>query len=149
MADEIERKRCGHCLAVTDPGIDRCAVCGIERNRNKRDLSPEQRKVRRHARVLRSVAMLHLIGAGAICMLMLCDPLPPAAGVLLGVINAILAFGLARYAGWAYRMAIGFYFLIGMVNIVSVNLPAVLLILLLLYAVGNGTARALFERQLQ
>ena len=57
--------------------------------------------------------------------------------------------GLACYAFWAYRMAVIFYFLIGMVNIVSINLPGILLILILLYAAGNGTVKALFERRMQ
>ena len=65
----------------------------------------------------------------------------------LAAINLILAFGLSRYAFWAYRLATVYYFLIGIVNIISVQLPGILLLLTLLYLVGNGTAKAIFERR--
>ena len=61
----------------------------------------------------------------------------------------VLAFGLSRYAFWAYRVATVYYFLLGIVNVVSVQLPGILLVLILLYCVGNGTAKAIFERRTQ
>jgi hypothetical protein len=147
MVVDLQRKRCRHCLAAEEPGAAGCPVCGIDRTLRKRDLSPQERKARVHARILRIIAMLHLAAAGTLLIIPRCYPVPPAAAILLGGINLVIAFGLSRYAFWAYRAAVIFYFLIGMVNIISVNIPATLLILVLLYAVGNGTARAIFERR--
>ena len=66
----------------------------------------------------------------------------------LVAINAALAFGLARYSYWACKAATVYYFLIGMVNVVSINLGGIALVLAALYLVGNGTAKAIFERRL-
>jgi hypothetical protein len=72
----------------------------------------------------------------------------PVVATVLLVVNLILAVGLVRYDFRAYRLAVVCYFGIGMVNVISVNLPAIPLILLLLYVIGNRTAKAVFERQL-
>jgi hypothetical protein len=71
----------------------------------------------------------------------------PTALLVLTAINAILAIGLIRFAFWAYRLAIAVYFLLGIVFIISVAIPWALVVLLLLYLVGNGTAKAIFERR--
>jgi hypothetical protein len=132
--------------ATADSGS--CSACGIPLKKAKRDLSHAEKKIRLHARMIRVVAMLHLVGAGLLFIIPCCFPVPPAVAWILGCINLTLAIGLSRYALWAYRMATVFYFLTGMVHIVSVNIPGILLTLLLLYAVGNGTAKAIFDRRL-
>ncbi len=70
----------------------------------------------------------------------------PAIIVVLSAINLALAYGLSRYTFWAYKLATVFYFLIGIANIISVQLLAILITMILLYLVGNGTAKAIFER---
>jgi hypothetical protein len=84
------------------------------------------------------------VGAGLIAYF--CYPFPIMATLALAAIT--LAVGLSRYAFWAYRLATVYYFLIGIVNVVSVNLPGILMILILLYYTGNGTAKAIFERRI-
>lgn len=139
--------RCKHCLADEEPKDGHCSVCGIELDKRKSDLTPDEKKTRYFARAIRVVAMLHLVGVGAGLIARFCSPFPIVATLVLAVINLTLAIGLSRYAFWAYKMATVYYFLIGMVYIVSVNLPGILLILILLYVVGNGTAKAVFERR--
>lgn len=139
--------RCRHCLTKAEPKSGHCPVCGIQRDKRKRELLPDEKLVRNRARALRGVAMLHLIGVGVGLIVPFYYPVPIFAALTLAVINLTLAIGLSRYAFWAYRMATVYYFLIGMVNIVSVNLPGILMILILLYFVGNGTAKAIFERR--
>ena len=139
--------RCRHCLAKAESKDDHCPVCGIEQDKRKSDLSPDEKKVRYHARAIRGVAMLHLVGVGAGLISHFCYPFPIVATIVLALINLTLAVGLSRYAFWAYRMATVYYFLIGMVYIVSVNLPGILMILILLYCVGNSTAKSIFERR--
>jgi predicted nucleic acid-binding Zn ribbon protein len=139
--------RCKHCLAKVEPKDSHCPVCGIQTEKDKAALSPDEKKVRYHARIIRIIAMLHLIGTAVSVMVALSyTHLAVAAGVLV-LINLALAIGLSRFAFWAYRLATVYYFLIGMVNVVSVNIPGILVILILLYVVGNGTARAIFERR--
>lgn len=141
-------KRCRHCLAAATRDGGSCRVCGIDTEKEKRGLSPNEKKVRLHARMLRVLAMLHLAGAGLLLILASCFPIPPAAVLILGIINLAIAFGLSRYALWAYRTATVFYFLTGMVHILAVNIPGILVTLVLLYVVGNGTAKAIFERRM-
>lgn len=139
--------RCRHCLTPAKSDSDHCCVCGIERATAKQALSPDERKVRFHARTIRVIAMLHLIGASVGVMVALTHPSIAGAAAVLAIINLALAVGLSRFAFWSYILAVVYYFLIGMVNIVSVNIPGSLVILILLYAVGNGTAKAIFQRQ--
>ncbi len=140
-------KQCKSCLAKAEPRNGLCPVCGIGQDKKKGALSPDERKVRFHARGIRVVAMLHLVGA---CMGIMMIPVFPAplATAALVAINAALAFGLARYSYWAYKAATVYYFLIGMVNVVSINLGGIALVLAALYLVGNGTAKAIFDRRL-
>lgn len=145
-------KRCRQCLTKEQAENGRCPVCGIDPEANFAALSLKEKKVRRHARSIRAVAVFHLIAAGMGIILMYCFPAPvPMAIVVL--INALLAFGLARYSLFAYKAATVYYFLIGMVNVISiqrgaVHLGGIALALLGLYLVGNGTAKAIFERRL-
>jgi hypothetical protein len=139
--------RCKHCLEKADPGNEPCPVCGIVPDKRFGNLSPSEKKARFHARGIRIVAMLHLIGA---CTGLLMLPVFPAPGamVVLATINLVLAFGLARYSFWAYKASTVYYFLIGMVNVVSVNLGGIGLALIALYLIGNATSKAIFERRL-
>jgi len=139
-------KQCKSCLARAESENGTCPVCGIKQDTPWRDLSSRQRHVRRAARNIRTVAMLHLLGA-ALGILMLPEFHEPTALLVLTAINAILAIGLIRFAFWAYRLAIAVYFLLGIVFIISVAIPWALVVLLLLYLVGNGTAKAIFERR--
>lgn len=139
--------RCKHCLVPATAQAGCCPVCGIQIEKEKSTLSPDEKKVRHHARAIRIVAMLHLIGTAVGVMVALFYPNLAAAAGVLALINLTLAIGLSRFAFWAYRLATVYYFLIGMVNVVSVNIPGILVILILLYAVGNGTAKAIFERR--
>jgi hypothetical protein len=140
-------KRCKSCLTKSEAENGLCPICGIQQDKKKRALSPDEKKVRYHARAIRGVAMLHLIGIGAGVISQYYFPIAAVAMLILIAINLTLAIGLSRYAFWAYRLATVYYFLIGMVNIISVNLPGILMILLLLYFIGNGTAKAIFERR--
>jgi hypothetical protein len=140
--------RCRHCRIKLDPPCDPCSVCGLSREKRRRDLSPAEREIRMRARVIRGIAMLHLAGGSLALLLIPCLPVHPAAGLILAAINLFLAFGLSRYAFRAHQAATVYYFLVGMVNIISVNLPGILLILILLYGIGNRRAKALFERSL-
>ena len=140
--------RCRHCLAKEPARDGGCPVCGIPRDRSRQDLLPLEKKVRFYARVIRGVALLHLISGAAAAILLPGAGLPVAAAVVLAVINVVLAAGLSGYALWAYKGAVAFYFLIGIVNVISVNIPGTLVMLILLYAVGNGRAKAIFERRI-
>jgi len=141
--------RCRCCLTPASPESDRCPVCGVIAGRSGKDFSPEERKVRFHARLIRAAAMLHLIGAGITLLAGFYAPIPPVAIAGLFIINITLAFGLARFSFWAYRAATVYYFLLGIAHLVSVQLPAVLLVLVLLYIIGNSSAKAIFERRTQ
>ncbi|MBT8041772.1 MAG: hypothetical protein KJN98_01235 [Pontiella sp.] len=113
---------------------------------------PKEKKVRRHARGIRFVAGFHLVIA-ALTILMLPEFPAPAALVILAALNLFLAYGLIRYSLLAYKAATVYYFLIGMVNVISiqhgvVHLGGIALVLIALYLVGNGTSKAIFERRL-
>jgi len=92
------------------------------------------------------VAMLHLLLAG-ILILMLPELPNPVAIVILSIINLILAIGLIRFTFGGYRTAVTVYFLVGIVFTITVQIPMIFVALLLLYFVGNGTAKAIFERR--
>jgi hypothetical protein len=96
--------------------------------------------------------MGHLIGAGAGLIVMPWFPSPLPVAILAGI-NILIAFGLARYSLLAYKCATAYYFLIGMVNVISiqhgaVHLGGIGLALVALYLVGNKSAQAIFERRL-
>jgi hypothetical protein len=141
--------RCKHCLTKAEPLGGRCPVCGIAPGKASADLSPVEKKVRRHCGAIQLLAVLHLAGAiaGLITFINIPGSILGRACAGLGIIGAILAFGLIRYSLWAYRLAVVFYFLIGMVNVISINLGGILVSLIALYIVGNGTSKALFGRR--
>lgn len=151
-------KRCKSCLTKAESGNGPCSVCGIGQGKSRAELSPGEKRVRHCARGILGVAVLHMAGT-LLCLYVLLIHNPAAAAkgefvvspallATLSFINLILAFGLSRYAFWAYKLATAYYFLLGIVNIVSVQIPGILLMLILLYCIGNGTAKAIFERRL-
>jgi hypothetical protein len=144
--------RCRQCLTKAEPRDGLCPVCGIVQEKNGRTLSPSEAKVRFHARCIRLVAMFHLLGA-ALGLLLMSEFPSQAVSAALVAANLFLAFGLVRYSLIAYRAATVYYFLIGMVNVISIqhgieHLAGIALALIALYLVGNGTAKAIFERRL-
>jgi hypothetical protein len=144
--------RCRHCQSKTGIRNGHCSVCGIDPEKNYADLSPDEKKARFHAHGIRLVAMFHLIGAG--CGLILAPQFPtPIPMIILALINVALGFGLSRFSLAAYKGATVYYFLIGIVNVISiqagpVHLAGIALALIALYFVGNGTSKAIFERSL-
>ena len=98
------------------------------------------------------VAIFHLIVAAMAILIM--PELPYPAGIaVLAVVNCFLAYGLVRYSLLAYKAATVYYFLIGMVNVISiqhgaVHLAGIALVLIALYLIGNGISKAIFERRL-
>ena len=143
--------RCKHCKAKIELIDNRCPYCGIEDGKNRRDLTKAEKKARFHAHGIRMVAMAHIFFAGVILFQMPELPSPALVGLLV-VINFALAYGLLRYSFFAYRAATVYYFMIGMVNTVSIqrgpeHLGGLLLCLLGLYLVGNRNSKAIFERR--
>jgi hypothetical protein len=147
----ILMKQCKSCLTRAEATADICPVCGIDQDKARRDLTKKEKRIRRSARGIRFVAMFHLILA-AIAVMMMPEFPAPAAIAVLAVINGLLAYGLVRYSLLAYKAATVYYFLIGMVNVISiqrgaVHMGAVVLVLTALYLVGNGTSKAIFDRR--
>lgn len=145
-------KRCRHCLTKAEPRNGLCPVCGIVPDKRGGELSSDEKTIRFHAFGIRLAAMCHLIGAGAGLIMMPWFPSPLPMAILAGV-NILIAFVLARYSLLAYKCATAYYFLIGMVNVISiqhgaVHLGGIGLALLALYLVGNKTSKAIFERRL-
>lgn len=149
--------RCRSCLTKAAPENGTCPICGIQQDKKKSALSPDEKNVRHFARCILGVSVLHLAGL-VLCLYVLLVYNPEAAAtggftfspaIVMGlsILNLILAYGLSRYAYWAYRVAVAYYFLLGIVNIVSVQLLGVLIVLILLYFIGNSTARSIFERR--
>ncbi|VGO16845.1 hypothetical protein PDESU_05437 [Pontiella desulfatans] len=144
--------RCKHCQTKAEPLKGLCPVCGIVQDKPFGNLSPAEKRIRFHAHGIRLVAMFHLIGAGAGLVMLPYYPTPAALAVL-ALINILLAFGLSNYSLIAYKGATVYYFLIGMVNVISVqqgveHLGGIALALIALYLIGNGTSKAIFERRL-
>ncbi len=138
-------KQCKSCLAKTNAVADICPVCGIDQHKARKDLTQREKGVRRAARNIRFVAMLHLIGAG-ICIMVLPEIEHRFALATFAIINFILAIGLIRYDRRAYKLAVVCYFALGIVNVITMNLMALPVVLLLIYVVGNKTAKAIFDR---
>ncbi len=133
-----------------EPREGLCPVCGIEPEKHRADLTPPEIRIRFHARAIRAVAMFHLVGA-CLGIFMVLSSGAPNVLFILAAINLLLAFGLERYSLIAYKAATVYYFLIGMVNIISIqrgpeHALGIVLALLALYLVGNGTAKAIFDR---
>ncbi|WP_372798026.1 hypothetical protein [Pontiella sp.] len=143
--------RCKHCKAKGELINGRCPYCGIEADKSSADLTKAEKKTRFHAHSIRIVALVHIFAAAVLLFQMPEFPAPAVIAVLV-VINFALAYGLLRFSLIAYRAAVVYYFMIGMVNVVSIqrgpeHLGALLLALLALYLVGNGRSKAIFERR--
>lgn len=143
--------RCKQCLTKAEPRDGLCPVCGVEQGKKFRALSPTEKKVRFHARGVRALGMFHVVAAG---FSLLTLPYSPAPGPMaaLAIINILLGFGLARFSLIIKKCAVTYYFLIGMVSVISIQhgsvyLGGIALCLVAIYLVGNGTARAIFERR--
>ncbi|QBG48443.1 hypothetical protein EGM51_13945 [Verrucomicrobia bacterium S94] len=144
--------RCKHCKTKTDLIDNRCPCCGIEAGKNPADLTKAEKRVLFHALGIRAAAIAHVFAAGVILFQIPHFPSPAVIAVLV-IINAGLAYGLLRFSLAAYRAAVVYYFMFGMVNVVSIqrgpeHLGGLLLCLLALYLIGNRTSKAIFERQL-
>ena len=140
-------KQCKSCLARAEALADICPVCGIDQDKLRKDLTKGEKRIRSAARSIRCVAMLHLIGGG-ICIMILPEVGMQVALAAFAIVNLALAIGLIRYDYRAYKVAVVFYFALGIVNTITVNLLAIPVALLLLYVVGNRNAKAIFERRL-
>lgn len=150
-------KRCKNCLAKAEFEHDPCPVCGIEPNKKKSELSTLEAKTRRAARSIRGVALLHLIlsiaGVGSLLVARAWEQIPEHFMVQIAILLScysilmITAFGLSQYRYWAYKTATAFYFLMGIMFTISIQIPGILIVLMLLYFIGNGHAKALFERR--
>jgi len=142
--------RCKQCLTKTEPRDGLCRVCGIDHAKPASELSPQDIKVRRHLHAILFLAILHLIGAvaGFITFIRMPGSSLGRTSLILGLISALLFYGLSRYSLWAYRIAAVVYFGMGMVNLITINLGGILISLIALYLIGNGTAKAIFERRL-
>lgn len=143
-------KQCKNCRirAESENGI--CPVCGIDQE--GKELSRRAKKVRFHARAIRTLAVLHLI-IGVMSIMMMSEFSKPFAIAILAAINIVLAYGLVRFSRIAYKAAVGVYFFFGMVNVISiqhgvVHLGGIAFALIALYIVGNATSKAIFDRQL-
>lgn len=140
-------KQCKSCLARAKAIADICPVCGIDQDKLRKDLTTREKRIRIAARTIRFAAMLHLI-VGGICIMILPEVGVKMALTAFAIVNFILAIGLIRYDYRAYKAAVVFYFALGIVNTITVNLLAIPVALLLLYIVGNSNAKAIFERRL-
>jgi len=114
-------------------------------------------KTRRAARNIRGVALLHLIlsiaGIGSLLVAKVWEQPHEHLAVQMSIILScysilmITAFGLSQYRYWAYKTTTSFYFLMGIMFTISVQIPGILIVLTLLYFIGNGRAKAIFERR--
>ncbi|MEI6891008.1 MAG: hypothetical protein V5783_02450 [Pontiella sp.] len=144
--------RCKHCLSKAEMRNGGCSICGIDPDKITAELSAEEKKVQFHARGILLVALFHFIGT--VCGLILASQFPtPFPMILLALINLLLGLGLAHYSLAAYKGATVYYFLIGMVNVISIqagpiHLAGIALALLGLYLVGNSTSKSIFDRSL-
>jgi len=143
--------RCRHCLTKAPPQDGLCPVCGLVPDKHFRALSSTEKRVWLHARGIRLAAMCHLIGA-LMGILMMPEFTVPLAIAMFALINLLLAYGLIRFSLLAYKLATVYYFLIGMVMVISIQqgigpLFGIALALTALYLVGNRTAKAIFERR--
>jgi hypothetical protein len=125
-------------------------VCGIDPEKKRRDLSATEKKIRRHARAIHAVAIAHLVSL-VLAVLIMPEFAAAPLIVLVALTNGFLAYGLIRYSLIAYKVAIAIYFFIGMVGVISIQkgpiyLGWIAVALVALYLVGNGTAKAIFER---
>ncbi|MDZ8118027.1 hypothetical protein [Pontiella agarivorans] len=142
---------CKHCKAKTEFIDNRCPYCGIEANKSRSNLTQDEKKARLHAHSIRLVAFAHFFAAGIILLQMSELPSPAVVAVLV-IVNCALGYGLLRFSLMAYRAAVVYYFMFGMVNVVSIqrgpeHLSGLLICLFALYLVGNRNAKAIFERR--
>lgn len=152
-------KRCKSCLYKSDVADGVCPVCGIQQDKPKRALTPEEKRIRYAARGVRGVALLHTLGG---CILLL-SYLAAVAGIgetrpalsvgevlipVLGALLLVLSSGLRRFAKWSYYAALLFYAAVLIGNLFKPN-AGLLVLLLCAYYVGNTRALALFNRSLK
>ncbi len=143
--------RCKHCKAKVELINNHCPYCGIEDGKTSANLTKVEKKTRFHAHGIRMVALAHIFTAAIILFQMPEFPNPAVIAVLV-VINFALAYGLMKFSFIAYRAAVVYYFMIGMVHVVSIqrgpeHLGGLLLCLLGLYLIGNRNSKAIFERR--
>ena len=143
--------RCKQCLTKAEPINGNCPACGIDPEKTRAELTGAEKKVRRHARTVRFLAMFHLVFAASFLMMLPHAPMVVPV-ILQALVNIVLAFGLSNFSLITKKAAVVYYFLIGMVSVVSVQhgsqyVGGIILCLAAIYIVGNPTARAIFERQ--
>jgi len=131
--------------------IRRCPVSKIDLDKPFRERTPRERRIRFHFHSIRIVALIHLLIAIGIPIYMQ-GYLPPLALIMFVIINLSIAILLNRFSLLGYRIAVIYYFLIGMVSTVNIQrgsgeqLIAIILALLALYLIGNQTSKSLFDR---
>lgn len=143
--------RCKQCLSRMEPRNGLCPVCGLDAEKNGGDLVGADKKVRLFARAIRILAMFHLVFAAAFLMTLPHAPMKVPV-FLQALMNLILGFGLVNFSLKTKKAAVVYYFLIGMVSVVSIQhgsayIGGIILCLFAVYIVGNPTSRSIFERQ--
>lgn len=162
--------KCKFCFTKLPQGSSKCSICKIDVKKEKTALSPDEKKIAYQCRTLHLIGFLAILGgiigiAGStISFLALRQLLAsasqkiPAASLTIHallIVNILLVvywivFGLAlvRLKRWCYVGGIILYSLSIIMNLVSLNLIAILFSILFLYYIAMPLTKKILYREI-
>lgn len=148
--------KCKYCYQKIEAVNNRCSICTIEINKNIKNLSAKERQILYKARGIHLIAFTHLLIALLLPFLFFkAEDFNITESIIISAINIIIWRLLSRFSLIGYRIAIGYYFVYGMVSVVTIQKShfgeqgiGILLCFLGMYGIGNNISKGLFTRSL-
>jgi len=152
-------RKCKYCYTKANDNDTLCSICKIDINKDKKELTKEEKKLWYCCRTLSLIGFLAALG-GLIGVVGAIVASVGLAGdgknsliiviinLILGIAFFIFGISLSRYKQWCYYGGIVLYSLSIILCIVSFNIIAALFSGLFLYYVASKTSKNILYRQL-
>ena len=152
-------RKCKYCYTKSIDSDITCKVCKIDLNKDKKDITKEEKKLWYYCRTLNIIGFLAALGGimgivGSIAALVglsrdgKITPIIVIANLILGAAFLIFGISLSRYKQWCYYGGIVLYSLALILGIASFHIIAILFSGLFLYYVASKTSKNILYKQL-
>ncbi len=148
--------RCKYSHQKIEPINNRCPICTIEIGKELKDFTQRERQIRSKIIGVYITAYTHLFIAIILPFLLITKAQwVPIGAIGFGILHLVIWFLLSRFSLIGYRIAVGYYFMYGMVSVVTIQRShfgeqgiGIILCFAGLYLIGNRISKGLFQRSL-
>ena len=148
-------KLCRNCFSKLNETDLVCNVCKIERNKEKKSFTKEEKKITYWCRTLHIIGFLSIIGGSLGIAIGLLSLFAKTANTIFVIINLLLAgiflyFGLSlrKFARWCYVGGIILYPISIIFALLDKNILSVIISILFLYYLASPITKKILYREL-